>query len=718
MKKRIADFLLMNNSFYLTRASSLFVSLTNLSFDISTFTHTTKNRIMQNRLKTIGLSLTMLGLAIGAQAQSSISAVNAVYTSVNDNSDNYSEGGNNYNFNVGSENNLLILSVEANGKVFNPGKFADRIEMQRVTIAGIPDEREIFFYEGQVSGNNINLKPSFLNTMEEVLLNPILNRGVDNIFQNTGDGSGNVNNVMRLDFIFEDGLQIPADATEEGFIVKERGGNDPIKIAAITSLDAFGNAASFGTVVSATPSDWGPSGYSLRTQVLRKPNQTTNAVMTANLNPQPLTGILFTFQDMGVSPGDVIYGYALAAGDAPSNSSDWLDVSTFPINTTASSGGLDLVAGGAYFSSNPVIEAEDDHFTTPFETMLQASVATNDTYQNGSVFELIDNPLNGSVVFHSDGTFEYTPNPGFDGVDEFTYKVCLPEPLSYICDDATVFITVEPPLTGEIINYYPATGPGTLAFEDLWPAKGDYDFNDLVIDYQFELTSNLSNYVDQIVATFTIQAFGASFENGFGFQLNENIDASDLSVTGFDLTENFITLNANGTEAGQSKPTIIVFDNAFAQMPHPGIGIGVNTEPFAPYVTPVTLTITIDFEPDTYSYNDVAISDFNPFIIVDQNRAVEVHLPNYPPTDLADQSMFGQWDDASDASTGKYYVTPNNLPWAINIYEKFDWPIEKQDITWVHLKFAEWAVSGGTMFPDWYKDLPGYRNNGLIYQVP
>ncbi len=28
---------------------------------------------------------------------------------------------------------------------------------------------------------------------------------------------------------------------------------------------------------------------------------------------------------------------------------------------------------------------------------------------------------------------------------------------------------------------------GTLAYEDLWPGKGDYDFNDLVVDYDFDI---------------------------------------------------------------------------------------------------------------------------------------------------------------------------------------------------------------------------------------
>jgi LruC domain-containing protein len=78
----------------------------------------------------------------------------------------------------------------------------------------------------------------------------------------------------------------------------------------------------------------------------------------------------------------------------------------------------------------------------------------------------------------------------------------------------------------------------------------------------------------------------------------------------------------------------------------------------------------------------------------------------------------GTNEDASNPATGKYYVTETNLPWAINIYETFDYPIEKQDIIWAHLKFAEWATSGGALFPNWYQNINGYRNNSLIYSPP
>jgi LruC domain-containing protein len=272
-------------------------------------------------------------------------------------------------------------------------------------------------------------------------------------------------------------------------------------------------------------------------------------------------------------------------------------------------------------------------------------------------------------------------------------------------------------------NYFPAAGFGSLAYEDLWPGKGDYDFNDVDVDYRFQTVTNASDEVVEIFAVFPVKASGAYLQNGFGFNLPDassdfTSDPSKLEVSGYDIREAYITLNSYGHEDGQSAPTIIVFDRFFNILPQTGGGIGVNTEPGLPF-TPFD-TVNITMVPATgYSMADFSLTTWNPFIIVNMERSHEVHLPDYAPTDLMNSGLFGQWEDDSDPGTGRYYKTELELPWAIDIPASFEWPEEKVDITIADLKFAEWAESGGTLFTDWYSNTdPGYRDDTKIYEIP
>lgn len=447
------------------------------------------------------------------------------------------------------------------------------------------------------------------------------------------------------------------------------------------------------------------------------------------------------------TPGDAAIDHSTVRISNGGNSYTSLTVSGEGVWTVNTTNGNITFAPEAGFNANPTpieyyvedINGYKSNISTVTLTYTGGPTAVNDvtiTEKNTAVnINVLNNDIAGSTPIDpttvsfiggtepnpsTEGTFTvnaltglvtFTPVNGFLGTVTIDYQVC---DQASICSIATIQVSV---LEGTT-NYYPALGFGTLGFEDLWPSKGDYDFNDLVIDYQFEIHSNIYNYVDNVVATFTIKAFGAGFENGFGFQLPSTINQNDITVTGYSLTDNLVTLNGNGTEANQTVATIIVYDNAYKQMEHPGFGTGVNTDPSAPYVTPVTIVINITFANNTYTINDLNISNFNPFIFVNKYRAQEVHLPDYPPTDLVNMGLFGTADDDSDPSMNRYYKTENNLPWAINIYDTFDYPIEKQQIVSAYLKFAPWAISEGVDYSDWYKDLPGYRENNLIYSQP
>ena len=267
-------------------------------------------------------------------------------------------------------------------------------------------------------------------------------------------------------------------------------------------------------------------------------------------------------------------------------------------------------------------------------------------------------------------------------------------------------------------NYLPAAGYGSLAFEDLWPGSGDYDFNDLILDYRFTTITNAQNKVAGIEGSFVVRAIGAGMRNGFGFQFpNNNISTNDITVDGYNIQDGYINLSENGTEDNQNKPTIIVFDNANNILQSVG-GFGVNVDPSAAYVEPVTIDILISITPNTYIVSDLDLLHFNPFLIVNEIRGKEIHLADYPPTSLADESYFGTMNDDSNPATGKYYKTENNLPWAINISQSYDYTIEKSQITQGYLKFYDWVASSGTTFTNWYQDESGYRNDAHIYSVP
>ncbi|MEY3367471.1 MAG: hypothetical protein RI973_626, partial [Bacteroidota bacterium] len=89
-------------------------------------------------------------------------------------------------------------------------------------------------------------------------------------------------------------------------------------------------------------------------------------------------------------------------------------------------------------------EAIDDAYFTPYNTPVPGDVSDNDTYAPGSGFDVIDDPKDGSLVFSPNGSFQYTPNPGFSGPDTFRYVVCLPVPNNTVCDTAIAVIVVGP----------------------------------------------------------------------------------------------------------------------------------------------------------------------------------------------------------------------------------------------------------------------------------
>ncbi len=252
---------------------------------------------------------------------------------------------------------------------------------------------------------------------------------------------------------------------------------------------------------------------------------------------------------------------------------------------------------------------------------------------------------------------------------------------------------------------------GSLAFEDQWPAKGDYDMNDLVIDYNFQLVANTANAVVEMRVNLLVKAVGAAYQNGFGIELP--ISPSKVaSVSGTFPSRSRTSLLPNGVEANQSSAVIIGFENTSSVFNTSGF---VNTKITDAYITPVALNWVITFT-EPIKMSDLGYVPYNPFIFVNGDRAREVHLADFTPTSLANTLLLGTAADSSRPNEGRYYKSGSNMPWAINIALPFDYPQESRPINEAHTKFSSWAQSGGFTFKDWYKNLNGYRKSNLIYK--
>ncbi|MBC7383580.1 MAG: LruC domain-containing protein [Bacteroidia bacterium] len=405
--------------------------------------------------------------------------------------------------------------------------------------------------------------------------------------------------------------------------------------------------------------------------------------------------------------------------------------------------------------SNRAPVATNDTAATLNNTPVNISVLNNDVAGSGAfvnsslIFVSGTIPSTNSVgtfVANSNGSVTFTPVSSFHAVATIQYRIT--DGLNQSAT-AYIIITVAAPLIIDtdndgapdaideypsdpyraFNNYYPSSGYSSLLFEDNWPDKGDYDFNDLVVDYKYNTVTNASNNVVEIKYNFITKCAGAGLHNGFAFQLDNVAPNKITRVTGAKThNANWVSNSANGTESGQTYTNVIVFDNAYNILTYPGSGHFVNTDMLAPKTPYDTTFIQVTFinagvapAGGSMSLNNVPATAFNPYIILgdsgsfNQNRSKEVHMPDRVPSSKMSNAFWGKGNDNSNPATGRYYRTSNNLPWVLNVSTAIPYMQEYLDISSGYLNFLSWAVSNGTSNTNWYLNLTGNRDNSKIY---
>ncbi len=245
--------------------------------------------------------------------------------------------------------------------------------------------------------DELNVIPNIVEEADAIYLSENLNAGYDNILVNEDDlASGSIQvETERVDVIWFQGIQTSSPTTAV-FPVIERGGNDNIAIAAITSLNPDGTPASYSTAIGIPETFWTGTGPTYNNYlILRRETVGQDPIPLLNIGTivpqaaQDVLGVAVSFQELGISANQSIYGYSLFAADLftgfITNTNDVIstgaqtlkagidltDISTFPTDTRSGDSGLDLVAGVA-----AAVSSDDNLIETKGPGGYKAALAT------------------------------------------------------------------------------------------------------------------------------------------------------------------------------------------------------------------------------------------------------------------------------------------------------------------------------------------------------
>jgi LruC domain-containing protein len=267
-------------------------------------------------------------------------------------------------------------------------------------------------------------------------------------------------------------------------------------------------------------------------------------------------------------------------------------------------------------------------------------------------------------------------------------------------------------------------------YEDLWPNKGDYDFNDIILANKLTWTYGPKSVITGGSVTTKIWAVGESrnFPHGLGMEFfNSNSAHTLLSYLPGSTIGGVSSSSSWVHDDGHSGMTngVILFDNVFDVLNPYYNNVGTTGWGIMGVPQTITYSYTVPLA-SKVKYLEILTYFFNTLVPEWQIRTY-----GSPPTAYMDMTMFRTQDDYSANSwqwtaggsgftfplkgENAFYRSGKNHPWGLEfIYSNFKVPVETTSILLAYPQFQAWAESGGTVNKSWYK----YPATGKTVAVP
>ena len=180
-------------------------------------------------------------------------------------------------------------------------------------------------------------------------------------------------------------------------------------------------------------------------------------------------------------------------------------------------------------------------------------------------------------------------------------------------------ITNVPPVDEDLNTTIEKTG--VYAFEDEWPKAGDYDMNDVLVQYTYQKVFNIFNEILSESFTFkTLYNKSTVFTNGLGFILSNEGNAQSIEYFIRKENEKDFTVASGADKFTRESNAIILTDN-------------VKTNPNAEY--------KVTFKYGDKNSNKKQETSIDAFIYrpSKEGNRLEVHCPMKKPTSKVDTSL-------------------------------------------------------------------------------
>lgn len=256
-----------------------------------------------------------------------------------------------------------------------------------------------------------------------------------------------------------------------------------------------------------------------------------------------------------------------------------------------------------------------------------------------------------------------------------------------------VLLTYEAATPATTAVYYPSSTTYYLsAFEDRFPNKGDYDFNDAIVAYRVWYSINSRGRAIGLHAVGYLLARGAAYDADWYLRIPVSPSVSGEAVvrnfaadTGAEITE------LTYSQSIQGDITLRTFTHLRDLLQDPSHEyvntiVGTSSVPSPKF----TIDITLDQE---VSLNHLGPAPFDPFLHV-LNTNYEIHQAGFSP-------RLGDSANVRNNKTG--FVDQNGYPFALVFPDEWAWPIEYEDMGNCYDDFLSYVLSSGTTLNDWYR---------------